>query len=130
MQAISYRGHCIAVVVHGDMAVFASELETRRFDDPLLRFVAAMCRFAMEIERGQVSDEYEDALAESYARELVMPADEHAPIAWLPDVHLARWFAVPVEQVGVRRLELYGNRCAARRPGETTSPRRREDYDG
>ncbi len=106
MQAINYRGRCLAVVVHGDLAVFDAELETRASDDSLLRFVAAMCRFAMEIDQGLLPGEYEDALAESYARELLMPAREFAALAWLPEPYLAACFAVPAEQTGARRRDL------------------------
>jgi hypothetical protein len=40
------------LVVGGDLALLDPELEALGFGDPLLRFPAAMCRLAMEIERG------------------------------------------------------------------------------
>jgi hypothetical protein len=40
------------LVVGGDLALLDPELAARGFGDPLLRFPAAMCRLAMEIERG------------------------------------------------------------------------------
>ena len=106
MQAISYRGHCLAVVVHGDLTVFDVELETRPSSDALLRFVAAMCRFAMEIDQALLPGEYEDARAERYARELLMPAGEFTALAWRPESYLAACFAVPSEQIAARRREL------------------------
>jgi hypothetical protein len=44
-----------------------------------------------------------------------MPADEFGPLAGLADAEQAALFGVPVEQVGVRRLEL-ARRAAAREP--------------
>jgi hypothetical protein len=64
VELISYRGEPAAVVVSGDLTVFAPELEARGWDDPVFRFVAAMCRLAMEIELGLEHGPYE-----GYARE-------------------------------------------------------------
>ena len=89
MQLIGYRGAPVAIVVDGDRARFVPRLEARGFDDPLLRFAAAMCRFAMEIEQGLEPGPYTDARAELYARESLIPAEGFAALAALPDADLA-----------------------------------------
>ena len=106
MELISYRGEPAAVVVNGDLTVFAPELEARGWDDPVFRFVAAMCRLAMEIELGLENGPYDDERAEGYAREALMPTDCFAALAALPDAYLATCFGVPPEQVPARRAEL------------------------
>lgn len=55
-------------MLHGDRTVFHPELEMRGFDDPVLRFVAAMCKVAIEVERGAGL-----AAAWSGARQLLAP---------------------------------------------------------
>ena len=74
MELITYRGEPAAVVVNGDLTVFAPELEARGWDDPVFRFVAAMCRLAMEIELGLAAGRYDDERAEGYARDALMDA--------------------------------------------------------
>jgi hypothetical protein len=106
MRRITYRGERVALVVNGDLAVFEPELEARGPDDPLLRFAAAMCRLAMEIELGLVGEPYDEERAEGYAREALMDAECFAALAALPDVYLAVCFGVPAEQVPARRAEL------------------------
>jgi hypothetical protein len=58
MQLIAYRGEQVTAVVNGDLAVMAPTIEALGADDPLGRFVAAMCRFAMELELGIASGAY------------------------------------------------------------------------
>lgn len=106
VQLITYGGETQALVVNGDLAVFDPDIEARGWDDPLLRFVAAMCQLAMELELGLVDGPYDDERAEGHARELLMPEQEFAVLASLPDAYLATCFCVPAEQVPVRRMEL------------------------
>lgn len=106
MELITYRGEPAAVVVNGDLTVFAPELEARGWDDPALRFVAAKCRLAMELELGLTAGRYDDERAEGYARDALMEADCFAALAALPDTYLAASFGVPEEQVPARRAEL------------------------
>ena len=106
MELISYRGEPAAVVVNGDLTVFAPELEARGWDDPVFRFVAAKCRLAMELERGLIAGRYDDERAEGYARDALMERDCFAALAALPDAYLAACFGVPAEQVPARRAEL------------------------
>jgi hypothetical protein len=106
VHLITYRGEPVAIVVNGDLALFDPELERRGWDDPLLRFVAAMCRLAMEIELGHEPDPYSDERAEGYARESLMPEGEFAALGALPSAYLAVCFGVPGEQVEKRLVEL------------------------
>jgi hypothetical protein len=106
MQLVTYGGRPLALVVNGDLAVFDAELETHGFDDPLLRFVAAMCKLAMELERGLAEGNYDEERAQGYARELLMPEQEFAALGFLPDRYLATCFCVPPEQIPARRREL------------------------
>jgi hypothetical protein len=52
MHLVTYSGEAVALVVNGELAIFDPELEIRGFSDPLLRFVASMCKLAMELELG------------------------------------------------------------------------------
>jgi hypothetical protein len=106
VTVISYRGRPAAVAVDRDLVVFDPALEARGWDDPVLRFVAAMSRLAMEIELGLMDGRYNDERAEGFARELLMGADCFAALATLPDAYLANCFGVPPEQVPARRAEL------------------------
>jgi hypothetical protein len=106
VDEIRYQGRLVAVVVGGDRALFDPQLEARGFADPLLRFVAAMCRLAMEVELGLEPGPYSDERAERYARELLLPAGEYEALASLPDAYLAARFGVPAEQAYARRSEL------------------------
>ena len=63
MRLITYRGERVALVVNGDCAVFDPELEARGWDDPLLRFAAAMCRLAMDVELGLEPRPYDEERA-------------------------------------------------------------------
>jgi hypothetical protein len=106
VKAIRYQGSAVAVVVDGDHAILDPQIQGRGRCDPLLRFVAAMCRFAMEIELGLEPGRYSDDRAERYARELLMPEGEYYALASLPDAYLAARFGVPAEQASARRTEL------------------------
>src|SRR4051794_18620806 len=105
MQLITYADRATAVVVNGDLTVFEPDLEARGWADPVLRFVAAMCQLAMEIELGLADGGYDHRRARGFARELLMPEGEFAALAWRPDPYLAACFGVPVEQIEPRRLE-------------------------
>jgi hypothetical protein len=63
MQLITYAGEGVALVVNGDLVVFAPDVEARGRDDPLFRFVAAICRLAMELELGIADGPYDEERA-------------------------------------------------------------------
>jgi hypothetical protein len=75
VDEIRYQGRLVAVVAGGGGAIFDPRLEARGPYDPLLRFVAAMCRFAMEVELGLEPGPYTDERAERYARERLLPEE-------------------------------------------------------
>jgi hypothetical protein len=99
------------VCLHPALAALAELDES----DPLVRFACALAVHAFEIDTGLIEGPFDQARAERYARELLMPADDFAPLAGLADLDLAALFGVPVEQVGARRLEL-ARRSTAREP--------------
>jgi hypothetical protein len=106
VQEIRYQGRPVAVVVDCDRAIFDPQIQARGPYDPLLRFVAAMCRLAMEIELRLEPGPYTDERAECYARDLLVPPGEYDALASLPDAYLAARFGVPAEQAAARRTEL------------------------
>ena len=108
MQPILYRGWPLALAepdrVHFHPALEA--LAERDESEPLVRFACALALHAFEVDTGLIDGPFDQARAERYARELLMPADDFAPLAGLVDAELATLFGVPVEQVCERRLQL------------------------
>jgi hypothetical protein len=80
-----------------------------------VRFACALAVHAFEVDTGLIEGSFDQARAERYARELLMPADEFGPLAGLADAELAALFGAPADQVGARRLEL-ARRSTAREP--------------
>jgi hypothetical protein len=112
-----YRGWPLALAepdrVHMHPALDA--LAERDESHPLVRFACALALHAFEIHAGLSEVPFDQARAERYARELLMPAEAFGALVWLTDAELAELFAVPVEQVWARRLEL-GARSAGHGP--------------
>jgi hypothetical protein len=108
VQLILYRGWPLALAepdwVHPHPAVDA--LAERDESHPLVRFACALALHAFEIDTRLIEGPFDQARAERYARELLLPVDDFAPLAGLADGELAALFRVPIEQVGARRLEL------------------------
>jgi hypothetical protein len=108
MELILYRGWPLAVVepdrvhMHPALEALAEGDESH----PLVRLACALALYAFEIHVGLIDGPFDQARAERYARELLMPADDFMPLAGLTDSELAALFGVPVEQVRARRLEL------------------------
>jgi hypothetical protein len=90
------------VYLHPALEVLAERDES----EPLVRFACALALHAFEIDTGLIDGPFEEARAERYARELLMPAEDFGPLIWLNDAELAELFGVPVEQVWARRLDL------------------------
>jgi hypothetical protein len=90
MALITYRGWPLAlalpdrVLPHPALEALAERDESH----PLVRFACALALHAFEIQAGLIEGPFDQARAERYARELLMPA------------------GVPVEHVWARRLEL------------------------
>jgi hypothetical protein len=94
-------------VVAADRVYYAAHIEVLEADHPERRFVAALCLYshAVDTREGGVAS-YDQANAERYARALLMPAEECAPLVAWPDVELAELFAAPLDHVAIRRLRL------------------------
>ena len=60
MRLTSYRVKPVALMLHGDLALLAPELERLGPDDALNRVTAAMRRLAMELELGLANGPYEE----------------------------------------------------------------------
>jgi hypothetical protein len=108
VELILYRGWPLALVgpdrVHPHPALEA--LAERDESDPLVRLACALALHAFEIDTGLIEGAFDQARAERYARELLMPAEDFGALIWLRDVELAELFGVRVEQVWARRLDL------------------------
>jgi hypothetical protein len=118
VHLILYHGWPLALAapdrVHFHPALAAlAELDE---SDPLVRFACALAVHAFEIDTGLIEGPFDQARAERYARELLMPADDFAPLVALADAELAALFGVPVEQVRARRLELARRSTAREAP--------------
>jgi hypothetical protein len=97
-------------------------LAERDESHPLVRFVCALALHAFELHAGLIEGPFDQARAERYAREPLMPADAFAPLASLTDVELAALLGVPVEEVGGQGgLSSRGDRLP-------TSPRRKHSF--
>jgi hypothetical protein len=107
MQVVLYRGWPLALAqpdrVHLHPALAA--LAERDVSEPLVRFACTLALHAFEIHSSLIQGPFDQARAERYARDLLMPADDVAPLAGFADADPAALFGVPVEQVETRRLE-------------------------
>jgi hypothetical protein len=90
---------------------FSDDPEARGPEDPLKRFVCAMCLYAGEIFQGTIDGPYRDADARAYARWMLIPGEllEFPGPAWRLDLDspavdvAAAELGVPTEEL---RLEL------------------------
>jgi len=105
VDAIFYDG-CLAAIAASERVFLAPEVDALEAGDPWLRMVAAMCLYARDVQRGDVAGPYDHQQAEFYARAVLMPADEFAPLRDLEDADLAARFAVPMAEIARRRKEL------------------------
>jgi hypothetical protein len=108
MPLTVYRGWPLAaalpdrIVPHPAIEALAERDESH----PLVRLTCALALHAFELHTGLIEEPIDQSRAERYARELLMPADDFAPLAGLTDAELAALFGVPIEQVGATRREL------------------------
>jgi hypothetical protein len=85
---------------------FLPHIESLEDDHPNRRFVGAMALVARAIQSGEHPGPYTDETAERIARDGLMPAEDFLRLSEIDDWALAEWFAVPLEQVALRRAEL------------------------
>jgi hypothetical protein len=109
---VTYRGNLVAAA-NAERAYVSAPLLERGVADPALRFVLAMCLYAMDVEAAVLPGPYSDEAAAAFARAQLLPAREFA--AWLnhPDEWLASRFGVPVVEVARRRIDLASGGTAA-----------------
>ena len=119
MQLIFYCGWPLALAepdrVHPHPAV--GTLSERDESDPLVRFAFALALHAFEIDTGLVEGPFDQARAERYARDLLMPANDFAPLAEWPEVELAALLGCLWSRCGRGALSL---------PGRPPAPSRRD----
>ena len=105
MQLLSYDGAAVAVA--GATRVWlAPAIDDLPCGDPLKRFVAAMCLYALDVRLELVPGPYTDQRAELYARCLLLPDHTVTAARALTDAELAERFDVPLEQARAKRGEL------------------------
>ena len=93
---------------------YARHIDALEPDHPERRFVAALCLYSHAVDTGQADCAiYDQEEAERFARALLMPAEEFAPLIAWPDVELAELFAAPLDHVAVRRREAAGENAGA-----------------
>jgi hypothetical protein len=115
MPPIIYRGWPFAVALPDRVVPHPAieALAERDGSHPLVRLTWALTLHAFELRTGLIEGPVDESRAERYARELLMPADDFAPLVGLTDAELAAAFGVPIEQVSSRRRDL-GLRSARR----------------
>ena len=103
VETIFYEGRLAAVVTQTE-ARLAPDVE---FGDPAVAlFVFAMAAYALDPTRLADGDPFKQVDAEFIARWLLMPNAAFAPLAHLPDAHLAELFGVPLAEVARKRDDL------------------------
>jgi hypothetical protein len=100
MREIIYR-HRLAAIV-GQRVHLAPHIDVLERDHPDWRFVAAMCLYSHAVDSGQAQS-YDQATAERFAQELLMPEEALDGLDDASDTELAELFAVPLDQVAARR---------------------------
>lgn len=105
MRAVFYRGDLVAITTRRRVFL-APELASLERGDPLLRFVAIMCLYSRDVDLGEVPGPYDDAMAELYARSVLIPDRAFRASASDPDEALASRFRVPVEQIAAKRSDV------------------------
>jgi len=109
---LTYRGQLVASAT-AERAYVSAPLLERGIEDPMLRFVLAMCMYAMNVDGGVLPGPDSDEAAAAFARARLLPRGEFT--AWLdrPDDQLAWRFSVPVVEVARRRRDLASRGASA-----------------
>ncbi len=107
MSLVSYQGEIVAVA-GATRAYLVPRIEERGPDDPVVRFVLAMCLYAGRLKTADSALGYSDERAEYFARSLLVDDDEfqHLDANRFDDRLLAGHFNVPIEQVEAKRSDL------------------------
>jgi len=99
VRVVEHR-HRVAAVA-ADRVYYSPHIEVLERDHPERRFVAALCLYSHAIDTGRagVEVDYDQEEAERFARELLMPVDEFAPVSGWQDAELPELLAAPLDQV-------------------------------
>lgn len=108
MQPISYDGRPVAMAGK-DRFWITHSIALLPDGHPLKRMVSLMCAFARDVQAGETAGPYDDARAERFAREALLPATEFLAEEAQEDIDLATRFQVPLREVAARRQELAAN---------------------
>jgi hypothetical protein len=104
MELISYRGWPLALALPDRVLPTALKaLAERDESDPLVRFACALALYAFELHAGLSDGPFDQARAERYARELLMPAEDFGPLVCLKDAELRSCLASKSSRSGRRR---------------------------
>ena len=98
---VSYAGRPVATVGARRIHLMPN-IEALPDGDPVLRFVAAMCAYALEISQGSVPGPYSDKAAHAYAIEALVSEDDLQRVKHLELTHAAALLAVPVGALEAR----------------------------
>jgi hypothetical protein len=85
----------------------ADHIDVLETDHPHRSFVELMCCYAGTLLRGELPGPYADADAELCVRNVLMPDQEFVGHWYERDADLAERFAVPLDQVRKKRLDLH-----------------------
>ena len=105
MQPITYDGHPVAMAGK-DRFWLTHSIGLLPDGHPTKRVVLLMCAFARDVLAGEAPGPYDDARAERFAREALLPASEMLAAEAHADIDLASSFRVPLREVVTRRREL------------------------
>ena len=112
MRLIVHR--VVSPPLAGERVHYAPHIAALEPDHPERRFVAALCLYSHAVDTGAADcASYDQEEGERFARALLMPAEEFAPLSAWRDAELAECFAAPPDQVAIRRREAGGENAAA-----------------
>ena len=105
LQPISFRGR-LAAAAAADRFYLAQHIEALEPDHPDRVFVSLMCCFARDVLTGAVAGPYGADAAELAVRSMLIDERDFAAHRQEPDAVLAERYAVPLDQIAQKRLDL------------------------
>lgn len=105
MQQISYGGQAAAMAGR-ERFWLVGELAELPAEDPVRVWVSWLCVYAREMLNGLQPGPWDQARAERFAREVLLPEEEFLALAHRPEQEIADTFGVPLEQVNARLLDV------------------------
>lgn len=104
--AVYYNEQMVgAVGCNGDVTL-DPDIDRLGRNHPDRRWAAGLATFARRVQTGADPGPYSDQAACAFARALLLPVHEFAPLAACSDLVLAAYFRVPVGEVRAWRSEL------------------------